>query len=308
MYYPKDFIETAEGFVFAVVAEGTEDGKVLGFLRYVQTESGWKKLATEQSNDFLARHHPHYLYYSSARDAHLHAVAIHQIKQHHQPRRRLQQLLANPSGDPVIEDLLQLIQLFRQQDLDISAIGVTGSVLIGAQKGRSDLDLVIYERNSFYKAREIIQILFDQNSLQRLNESDWLEAYQRRDCDLSFEEYVWHEHRKLNKAIINGRKVDIGLLLANSVETGAHFNKRGFIVKTCKVLDAGLSFDYPAEFTVDAEEFEKVVCFTATYHGQALAGELIQVAGHLEVSEDGERRVVVGSTREARGEYIKVIN
>jgi len=43
MFFAKDFIETAEGLIFAVVEQGLEGGKALCFLRYVLTPSGWKK-------------------------------------------------------------------------------------------------------------------------------------------------------------------------------------------------------------------------------------------------------------------------
>jgi len=35
MFFAKDFIETAEGLIFALVAPGLEEGKALCFLRYV---------------------------------------------------------------------------------------------------------------------------------------------------------------------------------------------------------------------------------------------------------------------------------
>jgi len=49
------------------------------------------------------------------------------------------------------------------------------------------------------------------------------------------------------------------------------------------------------------------VCYTATYTGQAEQGERIEVAGQLEVSNTGLVRILVGSSREAEGEYIKVL-
>ena len=68
------------------------------------------------------------------------------------------------------------------------------------------------------------------------------------------------------------------------------------------------AFDYPAEFKLDHEEITHVVCFTATYTGQAIKGELIEIAGQVEQASDGLKRIVVGSSREALGEYIKVIH
>ncbi len=75
----------------------------------------------------------------------------------------------------------------------------------------------------------------------------------------------------------------------------------------CKITDATRAFDYPAEFKVDHEHIDTIVSFTATYTGQALGGETVEVSGLLEQMEQGSRRIVVGSSREAHGEYIKVI-
>ena len=76
----------------------------------------------------------------------------------------------------------------------------------------------------------------------------------------------------------------------------------------CKITDDSLAFDYPAEFKIDHDEISAVVCFTATYTGQALNGETVEVSGLLEQTEQGDKRIVVGSSREADGEYIKVVH
>lgn len=97
---PKDFIQTAEGLIFAVVMPGLEQNCVLCFLRYIKQAHGWQKVTTEQANVFLKQFHPQYLYYSPVLDAQLHAVPIEQIYIHHQPRQRLQQLLHTKNHDP----------------------------------------------------------------------------------------------------------------------------------------------------------------------------------------------------------------
>lgn len=69
------------------------------------------------------------------------------------------------------------------------------------------------------------------------------------------------------------------------------------------VTDASLSFDSPAAYRVDHDEISRVVSFTHTYSGQALAGEVIEAKGVVEEHGD-ERWLIVGTTREAKGEYI----
>jgi predicted nucleotidyltransferase len=154
--------------------------------------------------------------------------------------------------------------------------------------------------------RHVTKTLMKKNKLTTLADKDWADAFARRDCDLSFTEYVWHEQRKYNKGMIHQRKFDLSLV-AQAIETIEPYAKRGMITLTVQILDDSYGFDYPARFLLAHPEITEILCFTATYNGQAQTGEWVEVAGQLEVSASGEQRIVVGSTREARGEYIKVL-
>ena len=303
----KDFIETEEGLIFAVVAEGIERGKVLCFLRYVRQNSAWRKYATTEANAFLGQHFPEYLHYSEFLDAHLHAVSINRILKHYQPKERLQQIILAGRNDAVELDLIQLCLLFQQNGLDLSELGITGSLLIGAQQPSSDMDLICYSRQTFQHCRALVSQFIDRNDLQELNASDWWQSFQRRSCALSYDEYVWHEQRKFNKAMINGRKFDLNFIDSAQKLRPDRYQKLGKIKLKCRVIDDFRAFDYPAELKIAHDHISTVVCFTATYTGQAFCGEMIEVSGALEQTEWGEQRIVVGATREADGEYIKVI-
>ena len=307
-YQAKDFIQTKEGLVFAVVEQGLENGKVLCFLRYRQQGDAWQKLATQQANDLLTTQYPQYLFFSQVKSAHLHAVAVADISIHHQPKQHLQAILAKQNPDKIEQDLIALCQLFQAQAISLQGLGVTGSLLIGAQNPGSDIDLVVYGRKTFHEIRGIIRQLIAADKLQRLDERAWLESYQRRLCDLSYSEYVWHEQRKYNKALIKQRKFDLNLIDEQQSENlDLSFQKQGKIVIRALVTDAQYAFDYPARLLVKHDQVTEVVCYTATYTGQAEQGEAIEVSGQLEISSTGLVRLLVGSTREAQGEYIKVI-
>ena len=307
MFFSKDFIETVEGLIFAVVAQGTEQGKALCFLRYVKDNSGWKKVSTEPANAFLKQHHPGYLHYSPVLDAHLHAVDIGRIVKHHRPKQRLQQIMRANQRDAIEHDLFHLCELLQQNGLDLTQIGITGSLLVGVQKHSSDIDLVCYERAVFHQCRAIARELIAQDKLQELNDQDWQESYQRRSCELSFADYVWHERRKANKAVINGRKFDLNFIDDSGRSETISYQKCGEITLQCTVIDDTHAFDYPAVFKIEHEEFDAIVSFTATYTGQAVKGETVEVSGVVEQTGQGVKRIVVGSSREAHGEYIKVI-
>lgn len=302
MFLTKDFIETAEKLIFAVVADDIEQGKVLCFLRYVQQ----KKVATSTANQLLKQQHPDYLHYSPILDAHLHAVPVERIIKHHQPKQRLQDILHTTKPDTIERDVIDLCQLLHAHGIDLTQCGITGSLLIGTQQASSDIDLVCYGRDVFHQCRAVVRDLIAQQAMHTLSEADWQASYQRRDCELSFTDYRWHEQRKYNKALINERKFDLSLIDV-ARQPPISYQKCGAITLQCQVLDDSYAFDYPAEFAIDHEHISTVVSFTATYTGQALRGEFIEVSGIVEQSAHGVKRIVVGSNREAHGEYIKVI-
>lgn len=309
MFFAKDFVETTEGLIFAVVETGLEQENILCFLRYIRNNGQWQKVSTEQANLFLKQNYPQFLYFSPSKQAHLHAVTLDKVFHHHQPRIRLKKLLANNSLDKVERDLQTLCSLLEGEGLNLDEVGITGSVLIGVQKQSSDIDLVFYSREVFNQAREITQDLIKQGSLSLLNEGEWKESWDRRSCDLNYKEYVWHEKRKFNKAMINQRKFDLSLVSVPSDNSGfKQYTKLQSIVLKVQIRDDFSAYDYPAEFLINHNQIKSIVCYTATYTGQAVAGEWVEVAGVIEQTVDGLKRIVVGSNREAKGEYIKVVN
>ncbi|MGD0961773.1 MAG: nucleotidyltransferase domain-containing protein [Methylomonas sp.] len=303
----KDFIEIRQGLIFAVVAAG-EAGKILCFLRYAYSRGRWRKVATEDANRLLAENFPRYLFYSKTLDANLHAVSPAEVVRHYSSTQGLQALLNSAGNDPVLADYRQLYRMLISENQPLpTALGVTGSLLLGLQNPDSDIDLVCYDRGVFNRLRERLESLLLAGKCQSLRTEDWLASYKRRDCHLSLEDYIWHEQRKNNKALINNRKFDLSLVTLPPFSENGIYRKLRPISLTAQVLDDYHGFDYPAEFKLKHPEIDSVVSFTATYTGQARAGETIEIAGQLEIDQRGRQRVVVGSSREAIGEYIKVI-
>lgn len=307
-YLPKDFIETEEGLIFAVISYHEHLGKVGCFLRYVKTDHGWQKVDTLQANRLLQRHHPQYLYRSRQFDADFHAVNPEKIIHHYQPEVILQQRLLHPPVDALDQKLRNLLDIFRAREVEINKLGLTGSMLINQHRPDSDIDLAVYGRDTFQRTRLAVQDAVNAGLIDKLSEQLMWDNFERRACDLSFEEFSWHEARKFNKAAIEGSKFDIGMVsLSTELETDhRHYRKQGTRTLKARVLDDSQSFDFPARYRIDNALTPEVVCFTHTYVGQAVVGEVIEVRGAVECAASGTCRIVVGSTREATGEYIKV--
>jgi predicted nucleotidyltransferase len=305
-YQPRDFIETPEGLIFAVVDSQLDAGRVPCFLRYRRDAGQPVKLGTEEANAWLAAHGPRYLFHSARLDASLHGVPPGAIRRHYRPRQRLAELRVETARDAIEAKARHLLAILESGGLPTGVIGITGSVLIGAQHPASDLDFVIYERAAFHRAREVVRDAIATGELAELTPEAWRDAYERRGCELSFAEYLWHERRKHHKGLCDGTKFDLTLVTDSINEPAGPAHKRGAVRVITEVTDAERAFDFPARYRLAHPEIAEALSFSHTYAGQALPGERVEIAGQLEETASGRRRIIVGSTREALGEFIKV--
>jgi len=306
---PRDYLETSDGLFFAVVSSSVDDGHALTSLRYVRREQILAKLSTQEANAFLRLHRPAYLVHSSLIDAMIHRLPLADVVQVHHPDARLATLRANGARDAIEEKALRAVDALAVGGADRDRIGLGGSLLLGAQHPDSDIDLVLYGRDAFEDGRVALGAAIDGGRLGALNRNQWKSAWSRRGSDLTLDEYVRAEARKRTKAVIEGTRVDLTLVvdLDEEIPERGPFRKLGRMVLEAEVTDAAAAFDHPARYRVRHGDVSEVVSFTPTYAGQAASGETIEAAGWLEQDADGARRLVVGTSREAEGEWIRLV-
>lgn len=221
-------------------------------------------------------------------------------------RERLREIIKHQS-DAYEKDVYDLAK-FLSNFVSIKDLGVSGSGLIKCYRDDSDIDFVVYGRKNFEIARNAIkQSILNNGIIKDLNPEQWKGVYEKRifGNELTYDEFLWHEKRKFNKGTINNRKFD--LLLSDDVKINLNFKKIKKIKKTGRVIKAD-PFSYPAYYEIiNNKEISKILCWTHTYIGQAFEGEDIEVSGMLEENSDGDEIIIVGTSRKAIGEYIKVI-
>jgi len=293
----RDFIEDADGWLYAVSTYDNEE-KVGCVLRYVPDESGerinpsgtrYRKYDFEDAYAFIAHNKP---YYANL----VHRIPVHDVKKVLKPDVEIPRIALKHFR------VQKLLDLFR---LPPGTIGCTGSLLCGLENETSDIDMVIYGKY-WFTAQALVRQGILNGKLESLSQEMWRKVYEKRKPEIPYDHFVLHELRKWNRGQIEGIYFDI-LYTRSYDELKSAPTGRGAVIGRmeieAKVTDVSLAYDSPAVYEVEHESVSRVLSFTHTYSGQALAGETIEACGICE-QHGSEHWLVVGTTREARGEYI----
>lgn len=301
----RDFVITKQDWIFSVVCYDLYEEEVRCLLRYIPDDRGarvaergrYRKLDFEEAYAFLDRHCPEYV------KGGMQVV----------PKADIIEILRPEVELPLIaereEQVRTIFELLKMR-IPTDRIGITGSFLCGLNSEKSDLDFVLYGLPNFNRARDMIEAAREEGILITINDAVWRKIYNKRQPELSYNCFVVHEQRKKNRGAIGNTYFDIlyvrdreeikQLDMAN-YESG---KRAGYAKITAEVKDATFSFDNPAIYAVEHPEISKILSFTHTYCGQALAGETIEARGVIERTKQ-ESRLVVGTTRDAKGEWIR---
>jgi predicted nucleotidyltransferase len=293
----RDFVETREHWIFSVVDYFCDDG-VRCLLRYVPDPGGererdgirFKKMGFDEAYAFVKRERPGYL-------DRVMVIPFFDVVKHYRPHDGLARIVGSDHRVKKMVDALE--------GVDFECMGITGSKLVGLGAETSDVDFVVYGRE-WYRARELLQKAIADGRIDAIDEAGWEKIYRKRKPELSFEEFYLHERRKGNRCLLDGVLTDL-LFVRSWDQIGPRVligEDLGAETITAKVTDAEFAFDSPAIYQVEHPEIKTVLSFTHTYAGQALAGETIEARGKVEAGPGG-KVLVVGTSREPRGEWIK---
>ncbi|UGV41842.1 nucleotidyltransferase domain-containing protein [Methanococcoides orientis] len=296
----RDFIITKDDWIFAVADYFHPDG-VRCILRYVPDESGdrqlngmsYRKYDFDVSFDFMRENKPEWV-----QDVHI--VPEDQVKQVLYPSDPVPELINQDGRVKAVADVL------LSAGIPLEKMGVTGSFLPGLQNEQSDVDFVVYG-NDWFRARDAISAAKEKGGfIEDIDEDMWHRIYNKRIPEISYEEFILHEKRKGNRGMVGGTYFD--LLFVRDWDQINEPLSRGTDVGTMRieatVTDDGLAFDNPSVYKVDHDEIDHVLSYTHTYAGQALEGEVIDAQGVVEQVGD-IKRLVVGTSREPKGEWIR---
>jgi predicted nucleotidyltransferase len=224
------------------------------------------------------------------------------------PEAKLNRLFETEPKDDLVEAMKDTVKFtMHHSGLTLADFGVFGSMLHGFHHPRfSDIDLIVYGREKAAKLREALNDLYGDRSSPLKNEfgtGQVLTGKQWRFKNLSPQEFVWHQRRKLIYAQFKGQKdgrviktefepVKEWREIKNEYYSGAKIVQQGWVKTLARItedVDApfmpsiyGIEPSKILEGSREAINARRIVSYMEEFRMQALKGETVYVEGNLE--------------------------
>lgn len=295
-----------------------------------------KKEALKKNLEQFRQNYPDYFYQSPLHQNWFFVVPKNRIKQIHDGRQGLQELMKIPLSDldPYLTLVRGLINFLTESGVNSCDLGITHSTLLGNYTfGKSDIDLIIYGKKKGWQILDYLKTA-SHPLLKWKSEAEWREYYQVHKTSESTyfteNEYVRHMARKKYEGTFGGtvftlftveepeevwcpwgeeKYQPLGLATVEGIVTDHYHSlvRPGYYeIKEGKIIEGVKNKEnWP---------IQRIVTYSIPFVQQAVQGEKIKACGWLELvtPKQGQKycRVVIGYfdayvTDRREKEYIK---
>ncbi|MCS7115195.1 MAG: hypothetical protein RMJ15_10160 [Nitrososphaerota archaeon] len=318
----RDAIITPEGLIFRVFGYTHPPDAYVCDLEYAPASlfksnnpkaprlGGFYKFYDDEAWSFIQTKFPQYLIPYEPLGRQILGVRKGDIGEVRRPQEALKRLLENPARDPLIGTLRRVLNAtVFASGLSIEDFGVFGSMLHGFHHPLfSDIDLIVYGVENLAHIRRRLQELYADKSSGFSNEFEDdapIRGKRWRYKNLSPEEFVWHQRRKLVYGVFrdkaSGRAIKVEFEpvkkwseTRNDYGEIKKITREGWIKALLRVRDDSEAPFMPSVYFVEpieilegpkAENIERVVSYIEEFRMQAWEGEMVYVEGNLEKVE-----------------------
>lgn len=310
-----DYVETGEGIIFAVKGHQYFSDRVVAIPRYLRTKGEVQMLRRiSDSYSMLRRLFPEYLAFDRQIMQTVCTVPLSRISKIHSAREGL--LLMESRGDPLsklTKDLAETI--VREADIPEQDIGVSGSILLNLHKSGSDMDLVIYGRESCIGAYQALGGMRARGETNSISAREMSQVTERRtDTTVSDHDWYSHESRKLLTGSYRGfhytmklikKQDEVDYVSSNVLRLLGQVTVRGKVVYDDDSIftpnQYGLFIRDPSSAKSENSWNVSVLSFRSRFAEQAVEGETVRCRGRLELIGTARQecyRLLVGNSEE----------
>jgi predicted nucleotidyltransferase len=307
-----DLVDTGEA-IFDVKGLVHPPNRTIAFIRYFLDEKGERKrndrtyrkvYSLSKRYALLKRRFPLYLVYDAVFDETLCEVPNGEIKWHHKPVRKLQEMRSSNDMDALESKALRLAEVLKERaSIPWDAIGVSGSILVGLHGAHSDVDPIVYGSKNCRKAYFALKDFSKgrDGQFKSYNEKDLkgLFDFRSKDSSADFESFVRTESRK----VMQGKFLETDYFVRfvkdwNDVDEAygdIQYRNDGVAKIKATIADDSEAIFTPCVYKVRsvqvldgqrAEDIEEIVSFRGRFCEQARVGESVTAQGKLEHVND----------------------
>jgi predicted nucleotidyltransferase len=308
-----DFIETIEGLFFDVKGLVHPPSRIVAFIRYFPVEKGSRNLQGSSYNKIysfsdrfalLKENYPQYLLHDPVFDEDMCEVPTDHLKRRYDPIVKLKELRSNENIDPLENKALKFAVLLKEKSkISWSAIGISGSILVGLHNANSDIDLIIYGSENCTKVNLALkEKMIDCDSVVRSYDSQDLRElfdFRSKDNAASFADFVRTESRKA----FQGKFMDTDYFIRfvkdwNEIDEkygDIQYKNLGRTRIKANVIDDSESIFTPCKYSITnvtlvdgykSEMISEIASFRGRFCEQAKTGEKVVAQGKVEKVTD----------------------
>jgi len=161
-----DLVETIDSNIFDVKGLVHPKERIIAFIRFTPDLNGdrekkgmtYRKVYPLQERyELLRQKFPQYLVYDQVFNEWLCEVSVEAIKHHYQPINYLRKLHQKRQLSQFEKATLLFTELLKKKAKVLrNALGVSGSLLVGLNMPKSDIDIIVYGSQNCYKVYEFL--------------------------------------------------------------------------------------------------------------------------------------------------------
>jgi len=319
----RDAIITKEGLIFRVLGYIHPDNAYVCDVEYApgslfksdnpkafrgDEQNAFYKFFEDDGWRFIQKNFLQYMIFHEMLQKRIVGVNQTQIVEVKQPAVELEKLVSLERKDELVAATCRALNVVTQcSGLFMEDFGVFGSMLHGFHNSRfSDIDLIVYGRDSSKKLREALQYLYEDDTSAFRNEFETDKSVATKNWrfqNLTLQEYVWHQRRKMIYALFNDEKsrrtiksefepVKNWSEIINEYNSDTRMVQRGWARMVARVTDDSDSPFIPSTYGIEplevldgpreALEAERIVSYLEEYRMQVHRDEVVYVEGNLE--------------------------
>ncbi|MEM1991816.1 MAG: hypothetical protein QXL13_04195 [Nitrososphaerota archaeon] len=308
MFRDKDYVETQEEWFFCIVGEEHPHDRVIAYLKYLPGDGVWSRWGKSfkrtictysmqellDTINFLKKNKPEHVFYDETIDAEMSCVPFNKISKLYRCDERLHDMMESDNLDELESKTKELVELITAvSGVEIKNMGITGSILLKMHHQRSDIDLVVYGKNNFWKVLHNLHSIDGVKPLDGFRLNDWIRRTSMK-YPIPVSKISRLARLLRNKCIYKGTPFSIHGVRLDEEVTRSYgevvYRRLGLAKIRAVISDASESCFTPAIYKLSdveaeqeyAKDVEILACFDGTFTAMFKEGTRIEAFGKVE--------------------------